>query len=56
MEYASETEVSTAGKHVRSLSAALNQVLFGQEELIELVLTGVLAARGVPSTAGKAAK
>ena len=43
MEYASETEVSAAGKHVRSLSAALNQVLFGQEELVDLVLTGVLA-------------
>jgi len=43
MEFASETEVADAGKHVRSLSAALNQVLFGQEELIELILTGVLA-------------
>ena len=43
MEFASETEVADAGKHVRSLSAALNQVLFGQEELIDLVLTGVLA-------------
>jgi len=43
MEYASETEVSNAGKHVRSLSTALNQVLFGQEELIDLVLTGILA-------------
>lgn len=43
MEHASETEVATAGKHVRSLSSALNQVLFGQEELIDLVLTGVLA-------------
>ena len=43
MEFASETEVADAGKHVRSLSSALNQVLFGQEELIDLVLTGVLA-------------
>lgn len=43
MEFASETEVADAGKHVRSLSAALNQVLFGQEELIDLVLTGVFA-------------
>ncbi|MDB6077197.1 MAG: ATPase associated with various cellular 3, partial [Akkermansiaceae bacterium] len=43
MEHASETEVASAGKHIRSLSAALNQVLFGQEELIDLVLTGVLA-------------
>ncbi len=43
MEFASETEIAAAGKHIRSLSAALNQVLFGQEELIDLVLTGVLA-------------
>ncbi|MGE9269947.1 MAG: AAA family ATPase [Verrucomicrobiales bacterium] len=43
MEFASETEVADAGKHIRSLSTALNQVLFGQEELIDLVLTGVLA-------------
>jgi len=43
MEFASETEVSAAGKHVRSLASALNQVLFGQEELIDLVLTGILA-------------
>jgi len=43
MEHASETEVTDAGKHVRSLSNALQQVLFGQEELIQLVLTGILA-------------
>ena len=43
MEYASETEVNDAGKHVRSLSHALQQVIFGQEELIQLVLTGILA-------------
>ena len=43
MEHASESEVSNAGKHVRSLNNALNEVLFGQEELIDLVLTGVLA-------------
>ncbi|MFP6881081.1 MAG: AAA family ATPase [Roseibacillus sp.] len=43
MEHASETEVTDAGKHVRSLASALNQVLFGQEELIELVITGVLS-------------
>ncbi len=43
MEYASETEVVSAGKHLRSLTSGLNQVLFGQEELIDLVLTGVLA-------------
>ena len=43
MEHASETEVINTGKHVRSLTSALNQVLFGQEELIELVITGLLA-------------
>jgi len=43
MEYASETEVHNAAKHIRSLNAALNQVLFGQEKLIDLVITGLLA-------------
>jgi MoxR-like ATPase len=43
MEHASETEVASAGKHVRSLVTALNQVLFGQEELVELVVTGILS-------------
>ncbi|MDP7495212.1 MAG: AAA family ATPase, partial [Roseibacillus sp.] len=43
MEHASETEVTDAGKHVRSLANALHQVLFGQEELIQLVLTGILS-------------
>lgn len=43
MEYASETEVHNAAKHIRSLNTALNQVLFGQEKLIDLVITGLLA-------------
>ena len=43
MEHASETEVGNAGKHVRSLSNALNQVLFGQEELVDLIITGLLS-------------
>jgi MoxR-like ATPase len=43
MDYATETEVADAAKHLRSLSSGLNQVLFGQEELIDLVITGVLA-------------
>ena len=43
MEYASETEVNNAAKHIRSLSTELNQVLFGQEQLIDLVITGLLA-------------
>jgi len=43
MEHATETEVTDAGQHVRSLVGALNQVLLGQEELVELVLTGILS-------------
>ena len=43
MQFATESEVSAANKHVRSLSGTLNQVLFGQEDLIELVITGLLA-------------
>lgn len=43
MEHASETEVSDAAKHLRSLSAGLNQILFGQTEIIDLVITGILA-------------
>jgi len=40
---ATETEIQAASAHVRSLSHALNQVLYGKEELIDLVLTGLLA-------------
>ena len=43
MDDATETEVAEAAKHLRSLSHGLNRVLFGQEEIIELVITGVLA-------------
>jgi MoxR-like ATPase len=43
MDYATETEVADAAKHLRTLSGGLNQVLFGQQELIDLVITGVLA-------------
>ncbi len=42
-QYATETEVATAAKHVRSLVASLRGVLFGQDELIDLVVTGILA-------------
>ncbi|MEM7384925.1 MAG: AAA family ATPase [Verrucomicrobiota bacterium] len=42
-EFASETEVTENAKHVQSLRTALNEVLFGQEELIDMVLTGLLA-------------
>ena len=43
MEYASDAEIATARSQISRLSEALNQVLFGQEELIDLVITGVLA-------------
>jgi len=43
MEFASETEVTTASHHVQKLTSALQGVLFGQESLIDLVVTGVLA-------------
>ena len=43
MDHATETEVADAAKHLRSLSSGLNQVLFGQQELIDLVIAGVLA-------------
>ncbi|MBT7960137.1 MAG: AAA domain-containing protein, partial [Akkermansiaceae bacterium] len=43
MQFATESEITAASKHVRSLATTLNQVLFGQEELIDLVITGLLA-------------
>ena len=43
MEYATESEVEIASKHTSSLIQALNEVIFGQEEIVELVITGLLA-------------
>ena len=43
MDHATETEVAEATKHLRSLDQGLNQILFGQKQIIELVITGVLA-------------
>lgn len=43
MEYATESEVAIASKHTRSLEQALNHVIFGQENLVKLVVTGLLA-------------
>ncbi|MCA9485205.1 MAG: AAA family ATPase, partial [Nitrospina sp.] len=43
MEHATETEIVEAAQHLRTLSAGMNEVLFGQRELIDLVITGVLA-------------
>src|SRR4051812_31738709 len=41
--YASETEIAAAATQLQRLRAALGQVLFGQETLIENVLIGLLA-------------
>lgn len=43
MENATESEVAAAAEHLQSLAIGLNTVLFGQEELVSLVITGVLA-------------
>jgi MoxR-like ATPase len=43
MEYATEAQVAEAQSQINRLSEALNQVLFGQESLIEFVLNGILA-------------
>jgi len=43
MDYVSESEVASASSQIGPLRAALQQVLFGKEELIDLLLCGVLA-------------
>ena len=43
MDYITETEVAEAASHIGPLRAAMQQVLFGKEELIDLLLCGVLA-------------
>lgn len=43
MEYANEAQIAEARSQISRLSEALNQVLFGQEELIDFVINGVLA-------------
>ncbi len=42
-DLASETEVAEARHNIETLTGALNQVLFGQEDLVDLVVTGLLA-------------
>ena len=42
-EYATEEEVEGIVQHVRALQESLNGVLFGQSELIDLVIVGLLA-------------
>lgn len=39
----SPEELRTAVQKLDALASAMNQVLFGKEDLIELILTGVLA-------------
>ncbi len=41
--YASDSEVAEAANHIRALRAELNNVLFGQEELVDLVVAGILS-------------
>ena len=41
--YASESEIQSASTHIDALRGALREVLFGQEELIELTICGVIA-------------
>ena len=43
MDCANETEVAEAAQLLRPLRAALQEVLFGKEELIDLLICGVLA-------------
>lgn len=42
-DFATDSELQTASKPIAALRAALNEVLFGQNELIDLVLCGVIA-------------
>ncbi len=41
--YASDSEVAEAAQHIRALRAELNNVLFGQEELVDLIVAGILS-------------
>lgn len=43
MNHATEAEISAASPPLRALENGLNSVLFGQESLVSLVLTGILA-------------
>jgi len=41
--YASDSEVADAARHIHALRTELNDVLFGQEELVDLVVAGILS-------------
>ncbi len=43
MDFANDLEITTAATPVQALRTALNEVLFGQGELIDLVICGVIA-------------
>ena len=42
-EHATETEITEAGVKLRALRSAMNTVLFGQESLVDNVISGLLA-------------
>ncbi len=44
MDHAQETEIAAAALPLQQLRAALNLVLFGKQEMIDLVITGLLAS------------
>jgi MoxR-like ATPase len=43
MDFVTESEVAEAGSHLKHLRSAMQEVLFGKEELIDLLICGVLA-------------
>ena len=43
MDFVNETEVAEAGQHLQKLRQTMQEVLFGKEELIDLLICGVLA-------------
>ena len=43
MEAATEAEITSTSSEIRRLQDTLNEVLFGQEALVELVITGLLS-------------
>ena len=46
-QYASEEEVSAAYEHTQAIEQALNAVIFGQQDLVRLVIAGLLARGNV---------
>ena len=46
-QYATEAEANTAYEKVQAIENALNAVIFGQEDLVKLIITGLLARGNV---------